>query len=71
MRLFAINYFGTDKKKVNVQPKMVIELLAISEFLEMSPAFIVEEVVVKLMTVITSHDQKLCEFLKNEISDRA
>jgi hypothetical protein len=58
-----------DKKKINIQfkPKMMIELLAVAEFLELSPSGIVEEVVVKLMTVITSHDQKLREFWGNEI----
>ena len=58
-----------DKKKVNIQfkPKMMIELMAISEFLEMSPSAVVEEVVIKLMTMITSHDQKLKEFWEKEI----
>ncbi|MDD4975548.1 MAG: hypothetical protein PHY93_14415 [Bacteriovorax sp.] len=58
-----------DRKKINIQfkPNMMIELIAVSEFLEMSPSAIVEEVVVKLMTVITSHDQKLREFWENEI----
>lgn len=60
---------GGERKKINIQfkPKMMIDLIAISEFLEMSPSAIVEEVVVKLMTVITSQDQKLREFWKNEI----
>lgn len=65
------NSFTSDKdtKKVTIQfkPKMMVELIAISEFLEASPSSIVEEVVVKLMTVITSHDQKLREFWENEI----
>jgi hypothetical protein len=58
-----------DRKKVNIQfkPNMMIELVAVSEFLEMSPSAVVEEVVVKLMTVITSQDQKLREFWENEI----
>lgn len=58
-----------DRKKVNIQfkPNMMIELIAVSEFLGMSPAAIVEEVIVKLMTVITSHDKKLREFWENEI----
>lgn len=58
-----------DKKKVTIQfkPKMMIEIMAISEFLESSPSLIVEEVVIKLMTVITSHDHKLREFWENEI----
>jgi len=58
-----------NKKKVTIQfkPKMMIELMAISEFLEMSSSAVVEEVVIKLMTMITSHDQKLKEFWENEI----
>jgi hypothetical protein len=58
-----------DRKKVNVQfkPNMMIELISVSEFLEMAPSAIVEEVVVKLMTVITSHDKKLRAFWENEI----
>lgn len=58
-----------DKKKVTIQfkPKMMIEIMAVSEFLDSSPSSIVEEVVVKLMTVITSHDLKLREFWENEI----
>jgi len=58
-----------DRKKVNIQfkPNMMIELVAVSEFLAMSPSAVVEEVVVKLMTVITSHDQKLREYWENEI----
>lgn len=58
-----------DRKKVTIQfkPKMMIELLAISEFLEASTSSIVEEVVVKFMTMITSHDPKLREFWENEI----
>jgi len=58
-----------DRKKVNIQfkPKMMIELIAISELLEMSPSAVVEEVVIKLMTTITSQDKKLKEFWENEI----
>jgi len=63
--------FNNDKnrKKVNIQfkPKMMIELIAVSEFLELSPSAIVEEVVIKLMTVITSQDKRLREFWENEI----
>lgn len=60
-----------DRKKVNIQfkPNMMIELIAISDFLDMSPSAVVEEVVVKLMTVITSRDQKLREFWENEIRE--
>ena len=58
-----------DRKKVTIQfkPKMMIELLAIAEFLEVSNSSIVEEVVVKFMTMITSHDEKLRNFWENEI----
>ena len=58
-----------NRKKVTIQfkPKMMIELLAISEFLDESTSSIVEEVVVKSMTIITSHDEKLKNFWENEI----
>jgi hypothetical protein len=58
-----------DRKKVNIQfkPNMMIELIAVSEFLDLSPSAVVEEVVLKLMTIITSQDQKLREFWENEI----
>ena len=58
-----------NRKKVTIQfkPKMMIELLAISEFLDMSTSVIVEEVIVKLMTMITSHEQSVREFWENEI----
>lgn len=58
-----------DRKKVTIQfkPKMMIELLAIAEFLEMSTSSIVEEVVVKFITMITSHDEKLRNFWESEI----
>ncbi|MCY4643351.1 MAG: hypothetical protein OXB88_01915 [Bacteriovoracales bacterium] len=65
------NSFSNDKdrKKVNIQfkPKMIIELMAISELLEIGPSIVVEEVVLKLMTAITSQDKKLREFWENEI----
>lgn len=44
-----------------------IVLLAICEFLEVSPSSIVEEVVFKFMNMITSHDDKLRSFWENEI----
>lgn len=58
-----------DKKKVTIQfkPNMMIEIVAVAEFLDSSPSSIVEEVVIKLMTIITSHDQKLKEFWEKEI----
>lgn len=69
--LEVLNSFASDKdkKKVTIQfkPKMMIDLLAIAEFLEMSPSAVVEEVVIKLMTMITSQDQKLKAFWEDEI----
>lgn len=69
--LEVLNSFVSDKdkKKVTIQfkPKMMIDLMAIAEFLEMSPSAVVEEVVIKLMTMITSQDQKLKAFWENEI----
>lgn len=63
--------FENDKnrKKVTIQfkPKMMIELLAISEFLEESVSSIVEEVVLKMMTMITSQDKRTKDFWENEI----
>ncbi len=58
-----------DRKKVTIQfkPKMMIELMAISEFLGISSSAVVEEVVTKMMTMITSHDDKLREFWETEI----
>ena len=58
-----------DRKKVNIQfkPNMMIDLIAISEVIEMKPAAIVEDIVMKLMTVITSQDQKLRSFWESEI----
>lgn len=58
-----------DKKKVTIQfkPKMMIEIMAISEFLGMGPSAVVEEVIIKMMTMITSRDQKLREFWESEI----
>jgi hypothetical protein len=58
-----------NRKKVTIQfkPKMMIELIAICDLLEMTPSAVVEEVVIKLMTTITSQDKKLREFWENEI----
>lgn len=58
-----------DRKKINIQfkPNMMIDLIAISEVIEMKPAAIVEDTVMKLMTVITSQDQKLRSFWESEI----
>lgn len=58
-----------DTKKVTIQfkPKMMIELLAIAESLEVSTSSIAQEVIVKFMTMITSHDEKLRKFWENEI----
>ena len=58
-----------NRKKVNIQfkPNMMIDLIAISEVIEMRPAIIVEDIVIKLMTAITSQDQKLRSFWKSEI----
>lgn len=56
-------------KKVNIQfkPKMMIDLVAISEIIEMSPSQIVESSIQKMMTAITSRNEKLRAFWKKEI----
>lgn len=63
--------FETDKdrKKVTIQfkSKMMIELMAISEFLGISSSTVVEEVVTKIVTMITFHDDKLREFWETDI----
>ncbi|MGB0455091.1 MAG: hypothetical protein ACPGJV_15385 [Bacteriovoracaceae bacterium] len=41
--------------------------MAISEFLELSTSSVMEEVVNKFMTMITSQDKRLREFWENEI----
>ncbi|MCK5882920.1 MAG: hypothetical protein KAG61_04465 [Bacteriovoracaceae bacterium] len=58
-----------DRKKINIQfkPNMMIDLIAVSEVIDMRPAALVEEIVLKLMTVITSQDQKLRSFWESEI----
>ena len=58
-----------DKRKLNIQfaPKMMIELIAIAESLDVGPSVIVEEVVMKLMTAFVSQDPRLREFWGSEI----
>ncbi|MBI2519768.1 MAG: hypothetical protein HYV97_05105 [Bdellovibrio sp.] len=58
-----------DKKKVNIQfkPNMMLDLVAISEVIDMKPYQIVETAVLKMMTAITSQDKKLREFWEKEI----
>jgi len=58
-----------EKKKVNIQfkPKMMLDLVAISEVIDMKPYQIAESGVLKMMTAITSQDKKLREFWEKEI----
>ena len=67
----VLDSFVSDRsrKKVSIQfkPKMMIDLLAISEFLKMSTSEVVERVIIKLMVVITSQDQKVRKFWESEI----
>lgn len=58
-----------DTKKANIQfkPKMMIDLIAISEVINMSPSQIVESSIQKMMTAITSQDEKLKHFWEKEI----
>ena len=59
-----------DRKKVTIQfkPKMMIELMAVAEFLDSSISSIVEEVIIKFMTMITSQDERLKKFWESKIS---
>ena len=56
-------------KKVNIQfkPKMMIELMSISELIEMKISQIIELSIQKMMTAITSQDPKLKAFWEKEI----
>jgi hypothetical protein len=58
-----------DRKKVSIQfkPKMMLDLVTISEVIDMKPYQIVETAVLKMMTAITSQDQRLREFWEKEI----
>lgn len=58
-----------DYKKINIQfkPNMMIDLIAISEVIDMKPVTIVEDIIIKMMTVITSQDQRLRSFWESEI----
>jgi hypothetical protein len=58
-----------DKKNVNIQfsPKMMIELIAVAESLDVDPSAIVEEVVIKLTTIFSSRMPSAKEFWANEI----
>lgn len=58
-----------DKKKVTIQfkPKMMIEIIAVAELFNSATSAIIEEVVLKLMTVITSQDERTRKFWENEI----
>lgn len=58
-----------DKKRVNIQfkPKMIIELSAISQMVNLKSSQIVESSVVKMMTALTSQDERLRAFWESEI----
>ena len=60
-----------DKKRVNIQfkPKMIVELISISELLEMTKSTIIENSVLKIMTAITSQHKKLRDFWEKEIKN--
>ena len=73
MDLKIYNSFMNDqnKKRVNIQfkPKMIVELISISELLNMPKSIIVERSILKMMTAITSQDKKLRDFWEKEIND--
>ena len=58
-----------DKKRVNIQfkPKMLIEISAMAKMISLKPAQIVESGVVKMMTTLTSQDERLKAFWESEI----
>ena len=60
-----------DRKKINIQfkPIMMLDLIAISEVIDLKPAAIVEDVVIRLMTMITSQDERLRSFWESEIKN--
>lgn len=60
---------SSDRKKVNIQfkPKMMLELNAISEIIDMKAFQIVESSVLKMMTAIISQDLKLRSFWEEKI----
>ncbi len=66
-----LNSFSSDKdkKRVNIQfkPKMIVELSAMAKMVSMKPSEIVESSVVKMMTALTSQDERLKEFWESEI----
>lgn len=59
------------QRKVNIQfkPKMMLDLVAISEVVEMKPYQLVETAVIKMMTAVTSQDRRMREFWEKEIKN--
>ena len=65
------SFLSNEKTKVNIQfkPSFMIELLDIAELLGQTSTAVVENSIVKLMTIITSKDKKLRQFWENEIQE--
>ena len=65
------SFLSNEKTKVNIQfkPSFMIELLDIAELLDQTSTAVVENSIVKLMTIITSKDKKLRQFWENEIQE--
>lgn len=58
-----------EKKRFNIQfkPKMMLEIHDTAELLQTSMTSIVEDSILRVMTLLTSQDEKLKEFWENEI----
>lgn len=67
----VLNSFLKDKNKIKVniqfKPQFMIELIDIAELINQTPSALVGDIIIKLMTIITSEDQKLRQFWENEI----
>lgn len=66
-----LNSFASDadRKRINIQfkPNMMLDIIAISEVVDLKPSQIIENCILKMITAITSHDQKLKNFWETEI----
>ncbi|MEZ4744365.1 MAG: hypothetical protein R3B45_18255 [Bdellovibrionota bacterium] len=66
-----LNSFANDadRKRINIQfkPNMMLDIIAISEVVDLKAYQIIEDCILKMMTAITSHDQKLKNFWEAEI----
>ena len=63
--------FSSDKESrrfsIQFKPRMMLDLVSVSEVLGEKPSIIAEECILKMMTAITSQDKKLKSFWENNI----